>query len=298
MAFSPQPELVRTADALREALARARSRGLRVGFVPTMGALHRGHLRLVDEARHRAAYTAVSIFVNPTQFGPNEDLARYPRDLESDLSQCAAADVDLVFAPEMGEMYPPGDTTRVRVGALGETLCGPFRPGHFEGVATIVAKLFALLTPCVAVFGRKDFQQLKIIERMARDLLFDVEIVGVSTERDADGLALSSRNAYLSADERERARAIPRALGQACSAFAAGERRAGALRAMAVAEVTALISAVDYIALTNPATLVPIDDGAILTGPALLAIAVRLGKTRLIDNVVLGEDRCPGAEAT
>ena len=168
------PTVVRTTGALREALGHARARGHIVGLVPTMGALHRGHLHLVDEARQRSGVVLVSIFVNPTQFGPNEDLARYPRDLDGDVAKCAAAHVDLVFAPDPVEMYPPGDATRVRVGGLGDSLCGPFRPGHFEGVATVVAKLFALASPCLAVFGRKDYQQLKIIERMAQDLRFDV----------------------------------------------------------------------------------------------------------------------------
>src|SRR5260221_218014 len=195
-------EVARAREAFRQALGRARTKGDRVGFVPTMGALHSGHLQLAREAKRRAPYTAFSIFVNPTQFGPNEDLGRYPRDLEGDLRKCASVGVDLVFAPDASEMYPAGDATRVRVGALSEALCGPFRAGHFEGVATVVAKLFALAAPCLAVVGRKDYQQLRVIERMARDLLFDVEVVGVPTVRDDDGLAMSSRNAYLSPEER------------------------------------------------------------------------------------------------
>jgi pantoate--beta-alanine ligase len=292
------PILVGSNDAFREALAAARARGQRVGFVPTMGALHEGHLALVREARRRAPFTAVSIFVNPTQFGPNEDLARYPRDLDSDLGRCAAAGVDLVFAPTPSEMYPPGEATRVRVGALAEPLCGAFRPGHFEGVATVVAKLFALAAPCVAVFGRKDYQQLRVIDRMARDLLFAVEIVGVPTVRDGDGLALSSRNAYLSAAERDRARAIPAALAEAWSAFESGERRAGALRAIVTNRVTPRATKVDYVTLADPETLAPIDDAATLEGPALLAVALFVEKTRLIDNVVLGQDPPPRGSET
>jgi pantoate--beta-alanine ligase len=262
-----------------------------VGFVPTMGALHEGHLELVREAKRRAPFTAVSIFVNPTQFGPNEDLARYPRDLEADVERCASVGTDVVFAPEAPEMYPAGASTRVRVGALAEPLCGAFRPGHFEGVATVVAKLFVLAAPCVAVFGRKDYQQLRVIERMAKDLLFAVEIVGVPTVRDGDGLALSSRNAYLSREERERARSIPRALGEAMAAFEKGERRAGVLREMALTRVRPNATRIDYVTIADPETLVPIDDGASLEGPALLALAMFVEKTRLIDNVVLGQDR-------
>jgi pantoate--beta-alanine ligase len=284
---------VRTADAFREALSAARAAGQKVGFVPTMGALHRGHLELVREAKRRAQFAAVSIFVNPAQFGPNEDLSRYPRDLTGDLERCATVGTDVVFAPEPSEMYPPGDVTRVRVGTLAEPLCGAFRPGHFEGVATVVAKLFALAAPCVAVFGRKDYQQLRVIERMAEDLLFAVEIVGVPTVRDADGLALSSRNAYLSPEERERARAIPLALGEAWSAFERGERRAGALRDIVASRVTPRATKVDYVAVADPETLAPIDDAALLVGPALLALAVFIEKTRLIDNVVLGRDASP-----
>jgi len=263
-----------------------------------MGALHRGHLHLVEHAHRRAGYVLVSIFVNPTQFGPSEDLARYPRDFDGDIAKCADADVDLVFAPGPVEMYPPGDATRVRVGALAEPLCGPFRPSHFEGVATVVAKLFALASPCTAVFGRKDYQQLKIIERMACDLRFDVAIVGVTTVRDGDGLALSSRNAYLSVDERARARAVPRALAKAAAAYASGERRAGALEAMARAEVSSAMTAIDYVSVADPTTLAPHDTAFRLEGPALLALAVRLGKTRLIDNMVLGEEAPPEVTST
>jgi pantoate--beta-alanine ligase len=255
-----------------------------------MGALHEGHLELVREAKRRAPFVAVSIFVNPTQFGPNEDLARYPRNLEADLERCGAVGTAIVFAPDTSEMYPPGDATRVRVGALAEPLCGAFRPGHFEGVATVVAKLFALAAPCVAVFGRKDYQQLRVIERMARDLLFAVEIVGVATVRDADGLAMSSRNAYLSPQERERARSIPRALGEAVRAFEVGERRAGALRQIVTSRVAPAATKVDYVTVADPETLAPIDDGATLEGPALVALAAFIEKTRLIDNVVLGVD--------
>jgi len=286
-------EVVRTGQDFREALSRARARGLRIGFVPTMGALHGGHLKLVEEALRMADVAVVSIFVNPTQFGPHEDLSRYPRDLDADLAKCAAAGVGVVFTPDAVEMYPPGDSTRVRVSGLTETLCGPFRPGHFEGVATVVAKLFALAEPCVAVFGRKDFQQLRVVDRLARDLLFEVSVIGIPIVREHDGLALSSRNVYLSAEERERARAIPRALGRAWSAFAAGEGRVGALRAVARDELTPAMTRIDYVAMADPTTLHILPDDASLNGPALLAIAAHVGTTRLIDNIVLGEDAPP-----
>jgi pantoate--beta-alanine ligase len=287
------PRVLRTRDTFREALDAARAKGQRVGFVPTMGGLHEGHLELVRHAKQRAPFVAVSIFVNPTQFGPNEDLARYPRNLEADLERCASVGTDVVFAPEPSEMYPPGEATRVRVAGLADPLCGAFRPGHFEGVATVVTKLFALAAPCVAVFGRKDYQQLRIIERMAKDLLFAVEIVGVPTVRDTDGLALSSRNAYLSPKDRERARAIPAALGEAWSAFERGERRAGVLRDIVASRVAAVATKVDYVTVANPETLAPIDDAVVLAGPALLALAAFVEKTRLIDNVVLGHDASP-----
>jgi pantoate--beta-alanine ligase len=292
-AHSRFPEIARTSDAFRQALDQARSRGLHVGLVPTMGALHTGHLELVREAKRRASYTALSIFVNPTQFGPNEDLGRYPRDLEGDLKKCADAGVDLVFAPEPVEMYSPDDATRVRVADLADVLCGPFRPGHFEGVATVVAKLFALAAPCVAVFGRKDYQQLRIIERLAKDLLFAVEVVGVPTVREPDGLAQSSRNAYMTPEERGRAGSIPVALAKAWTAFARGERRVETLRGVVAAHLAPQVTRIDYVTVADRKRLATIDDRAELTAAALLAIAVWIGKTRLIDNVVLGEDPSP-----
>jgi pantoate--beta-alanine ligase len=282
-------ELVRTVADFRAACDRARAAG-KLGLVPTMGALHRGHVALIEEARRRAANAAVTIFVNPTQFGPKEDLARYPRDLEGDLEKCAAAGASLVFAPEASEMYPSNERTRVRVSELTEHLCGASRPGHFEGVATIVTKLFAATGPCVAVFGRKDYQQLKVIERMTRDLLLPVEIVPFPTVREADGLALSSRNAYLSAEERERALAIVRALRAALESFAAGERSASALRAPAAAAIEAAGLRVDYVTLADADRLVPFADAARVPERAVLAVAAYAGATRLIDNAVLGED--------
>jgi len=256
-----------------------------------MGALHAGHLALVREAKRRAQFVVASIFVNPTQFGPNEDLGKYPRDLAGDLARLAPLGVDAVFAPPPTEIYDAGEDTRVHVGRLTEPLCGRTRPGHFDGVATVVAKLFNLVGPSVAVFGRKDYQQLLVVRRMTRDLLAPVEIVGVPTLREADGLAMSSRNAFLSPDERDRALGLVRGLSAAARAFASGERRARALEEAARGPIDRVASSVDYVDVRDPDTLAPFDG---LTGArALLAVACRIGTTRLIDNVVLGEEPAP-----
>jgi pantoate--beta-alanine ligase len=279
----------RAAD-VRARCTEARAGGLTVGFVPTMGALHEGHLALVRLARQKASFVVASIFVNPTQFGPREDLSRYPRDLPGDVRKLESVGVDLVFAPEVGEMYAPGEQTRVRVGSLAEPLCGAIRPGHFEGVATVVAKLFAIVGPCAAVFGRKDYQQLLVIRRMTRDLLFPVEIVAHPIVREADGLAMSSRNAYLSADERVRALAIVRGLDTAARLFAGGERSVPELERAARAPIERVASSIDYVEVRDRDSL---DALVELSGPAVLAVACRVGSTRLIDNLVLGEDSIP-----
>ena len=280
--------ILRTPDEVRAKCNEVRARGERVAFVPTMGALHDGHLALVRCAREAAPFVVVSIFVNPTQFGPNEDFSRYPRDLEGDVAKLAKVAAGAVFAPEPGAMYPPGEETRVRVGALAEPLCGAFRPGHFEGVTTVVAKLFAIVGPCVAVFGKKDYQQLAILRRMTTDLFLPVTIVGHPIVREADGLAMSSRNAYLSAEERARALSLSRALRAAQAAFARGERDAAALERLARAEVQRGADTIDYVSVVDPDTLQPFS--APIGARALAAIACRVGKTRLIDNFVLGED--------
>jgi pantoate--beta-alanine ligase len=277
----------------RAACDAVRARGERLGFVPTMGALHAGHLQLVKVARRHAERVAVSIFVNPTQFGPNEDFAKYPRTLERDVELLAGAGADLVLAPAADEIYPAGEATRVRVVGLTEHLCGPFRPGHFEGVATVVTKLLSIAGPCAAVFGRKDYQQLKVIERLARDLLMPVQVIGEPTVRDADGLALSSRNAYLSAEERERALAISRALRAAAASFRAGERRAGALIEPVRAALTAAGLRADYADIADPDRLEPFGPDQQVGERALIAVAAYVGTTRLIDNLVLGEDAAP-----
>ncbi len=286
-------DVVREPEAFRAACEAARARGQRVGLVPTMGALHAGHVALVDEAVRRAPFVAVSVFVNPTQFGPNEDLARYPRTLDADVAKSAAAGAAIVFAPESAAMYPPGDETRVQVGATAGPLCGAHRPGHFEGVATVVTKLFALSGPCVAVFGRKDFQQLRVINRLVTDLFLPVELVGLRTVREADGLALSSRNAYLSPEARTAARAIPLGLTDAARAFAEGERRAGALVDRVRSRVAKIATSIDYVDAADPDSLAVFGADARVGERALLALAVRVGATRLIDNVVLGEDPPP-----
>jgi pantoate--beta-alanine ligase len=258
-----------------------------------MGALHEGHLELVRAAERRGDFVVVSIFVNPTQFGPEEDFARYPRDLAADVARVAVVGAGVVFAPDAADVYPAGEQTRVRVGALASHLCGAHRPGHFEGVATVVTKLWSIVGPCVAVFGRKDYQQLVVLRRVARDLFIPVEIVGHPIVREADGLALSSRNAYLSPEERERALALSRSLFEASRAFDAGERSVGALLDPARATVAAAATSIDYVALADPETLEPLDPAETVAGRAVLAIAARVGATRLIDNFVLGEDVRP-----
>lgn len=290
---SSVPEVVAQAAEFRAACDGVRDRKKTLGLVPTMGALHAGHLALVAEAKRRADVVALTIFVNPTQFGPNEDFAKYPRVLERDLELCRESGVAIVFAPPTSEMYPDGERTRVRVEGLTEHLCGPFRPGHFEGVATIVTKLFVLAGRAVAVFGKKDYQQLQVVRRLARDLVLPTEVVGHATLRDPDGLALSSRNQYLSATERARALAVPSGLSAAVRAHAAGERRAGELRRIALSSIEAVATSIDYVSVADPETLVPIPADADVGRRALIAVAAFVGSTRLIDNVVLGEDKDP-----
>ena len=275
----------------RAAADEARLHG-RLGLVPTMGALHEGHLALVAEARRRGArQVALTLFVNPMQFGPGEDFTRYPRTLDADLDRCRAAGVDLVFAPDRASMYPKGFQSEVRVSDVTRRLEGAHRPGHFVGVTTVVAKLFGLAGPCVACFGRKDYQQYRTIVRMVEDLDMPVEVVGLATVREPDGLALSSRNRYLDAGERARAVGIARGLRAAHAAFAGGERAPSRLERLVRAEVEATFDAVDYVDVSCPDTLDPFESSA--GDRALVAVAARLGSTRLIDNTVLGEDGAP-----
>jgi pantoate--beta-alanine ligase len=263
----------------------ARRRGDTIAFVPTMGSLHEAHLTLMREGRKRASLLASSLFVNPTQFGPNEDFARYPRNFERDCRMMEAVPVDVLFAPEPDVMYPAGSQTWVEVTEVTTGLCGSHRPGHFRGVTTVVAKLFNIVKPHVALFGEKDFQQLRAIERMVSDLNFDLAIVPVATVREPDGLAMSSRNSYLSADERERALALSRALAAAHERFAAGARDPDELvRAVAsVLERTPEIR-VEYVEAVDAETLKPMAE---IDRPVVVAIAAHVGKTRLIDNMVL-----------
>ncbi|MBN1557063.1 MAG: pantoate--beta-alanine ligase [Lentisphaerae bacterium] len=278
-----------TVHSVREMQARAadaRRRNRRTGLVPTMGYLHEGHLSLVRLAREHGDRVVVSIFVNPAQFGPAEDLDRYPRDLERDLALCREEGVDTVFAPSAEAMYAPDASVWVEETALSRGLCGAGRPGHFRGVATVVAKLFHIVQPDVAVFGRKDYQQARVIERMVRDLNWPVRILLGPIVREADGLAMSSRNAYLSAEERVRARRLYVALREAERLAGAGTREAAALRTR-MREVLEAGGGVDveYAEVVDARTLEPVERVA---GPAVALVAARVGATRLIDNVELG----------
>lgn len=276
-------ELIREIDPLRARLALARERGLRVGVVPTMGALHRGHLALVAEARKRAQVVVVTVFVNPTQFGPNEDFTKYPRMLEKDVEACRAAGADLVFSPgDPQVIYPEGDETRVRVPTTAKHLEGEFRPHHFEGVATVCMKLFQIVGPSVAVFGRKDYQQLMVIREMVRQLNLPLGIVAGATLREADGLAMSSRNGYLSAAERMQAPQLQHELAAIVAAVRAGERDYAMLAVTAVRHLKMAGWRVDYIEVRDADTLAPPVPGS----PRLVVLgAAWLGRTRLIDNL-------------
>jgi len=275
-------QIVRDIEALDEALAALRADGGTVAFVPTMGALHAGHMALVAEARRRATHVVASIFVNPTQFGPNEDLTRYPRREASDAQMLEGEGVALLWAPEVAAMYPNGAEISVRAGAVGDVLDGAARPGHFDGVTTVVARLFEQVRPDVAVFGEKDYQQLLVVRQMVRDLALPVEIVGIPTQRDADGLALSSRNLYLTEEERLAARALPRALGEAAAALQDGAEVEPTLAAARDKLARAGFDPIDYVELRDAETLAPLDR---LDRPARLLAAAKLGATRLIDNL-------------
>ena len=283
-------EIFRTPAAMRARVEDLRRDGRRIAVVPTMGALHAGHLDLVRVARAKADVVILTIFVNPTQFGPNEDLAKYPRDEAGDLAQARAAGIDLAFCPDAAAMYPAGAQTFIEVRELQQPMCGASRPGHFAGVATVVAKLFHATLPHLAVFGEKDYQQLAIIRRMVRDLDFAIEIVGVPIVREPDGLAMSSRNAFLSAADRKAALSLSAGLAAAEQAYNAGERSAAALLAAARAPIEAeSLTRIDYVDLRDAEELSPIER---VERKAVLAMAVFVGtdakRTRLIDNRVIG----------
>lgn len=281
-------EQVRELSRLRDRVGAARARGLTIGFVPTMGALHDGHLSLVRQARAACGFVVVSIFVNPTQFGPGEDFERYPRSPEKDAALCAAAGVDLVYTPDAPDVYPADFATSIRVAGVTEGGEGTIRPGHFPGVAAAVAKLFLRVQPDKAFFGRKDLQQVALVRRLIRDLDFPVELVVGETVRDADGLALSSRNAYLSPEDRRLALALPRALLAARARVEQGERDPGSVEKAAREDLEKAGLSVDYADVVDWATM---RRPARVEPGTALAAAVRVGKTRLIDNVLLLEER-------
>jgi pantoate--beta-alanine ligase len=283
------PAVANTIEKVRESVAAARMRSLRTGLVPTMGALHAGHLSLIRAARAETGYVVVSIFVNPTQFGPHEDLSRYPRPLDQDLSICKSEKVDLVFVPDVATVYPHGFETFVEVTELQKVLCGPSRPGHFRGVATIVLKLFNIVQPDIAYFGQKDGQQARIVQQMVRDLDIPVEIRVCPIVREPDGLALSSRNQYLDPEQRRQATVLYRALETGRQSIQAGEREASVLLNRMKELIQSVSSAViDYVAIVDADSLKPVTR---LEGTIMLALAVKFGQTRLIDNLKLSIPR-------
>jgi pantoate--beta-alanine ligase len=287
-------QIATTRDVLRSALVTLRQQGGgRIALVPTMGALHEGHLSLVRRAQAEADHVVVSIFVNPKQFGPNEDFATYPRQLAADAAMLEAEGVALLWAPSVEEMYPSGFATSISVAGLSEGFCGAARPGHFEGVATVVCKLFNQVEPDLAVFGEKDFQQLAVIRRMARDLDLTrphvSNIIGVPTVREADGLAMSSRNRYLTPAQRAAAAALPRAMREAIAAIEGGAQVPDALAALKAHLLAAGFTSVDYAALADASSLAPLE--ALGKDPARLLVAARIGNTRLIDNMPVGASR-------
>ncbi len=279
-------QLIKSKQQLRRILRDERSKQRHIGLVPTMGYLHEGHLSLIRNARDENDTVVVSVFVNPTQFGEGEDYNTYPRDLKKDMDQCKEAGADIVFAPEVKEMYPVNSVTFVDMKAYTDRLCGASRPGHFRGVMTVVSKLFNIVRPDRAYFGQKDAQQVLVIKRMVRDLDFDIEIVECPIVREADGLALSSRNTYLSPAERKAALVLSKALFEAKKRIEAGERRAILLRTGIIDRLTSEpLVKVDYAEITDGETLEPLEGD--IEGGILIAVAAKIGDTRLIDNIKL-----------
>jgi pantoate--beta-alanine ligase len=279
-------EIIRVPRITQDTCLKHRMEGRSLGFVPTMGALHAGHLSLVKRARAENDFTVVSIFVNPIQFGPSEDLSSYPRNIEEDIALLRKEEVDLLFLPDDAAMYPEGFSTHVDVEHLSAELCGTFRPGHFRGVATVVAKLFNIVQPVRAYFGLKDFQQTAVVRRMVRDLNMNIDVVLCPTVREHDGLAMSSRNRYLSAAERQAAPVVFRALSAAADGITAGMTAAADLRRTMTAVISnePLVTTIEYASVYDPETLAEIDR---IGREVLLAAAVRIGKTRLIDNILV-----------
>ena len=283
-------EIAREIVAARSQVRAARSEGLRIGLVPTMGAFHAGHLSLIEASRGRGDFVVVSIFVNPAQFEPGGDFESYPKDQASDFRRCRQAGVGLVFAPDAAQMYPRPPVTSVQVARLSEHLCGVGRPGHFDGVALVVAKLFNIVQPDTAYFGRKDAQQLAVIRQMTRDLDFPIEIVGCPIVREPDGLALSSRNAYLTAEQRGQAAALHASLSDAAARVAEGRRDIGELTSRIRDVLTqAGPCEIDYVSIVDPETMQPVRE---IAAPALIALAVRIGSARLIDNILVEPPAC------
>jgi len=281
-------QLIEYVSEMQQLFLKAKGEGKSIALVPTMGYLHAGHASLMHEGRKRCDLLVTSIFVNPTQFGAGEDLDKYPRDLERDKAIASAEGVDIIFAPRAGEMYPNGYQTWVDVDTLTLPLCGASRPGHFRGVTTVVSKLFNIVQPDVALFGQKDYQQLAVIRQMVGDLNMPVAVIGMPIVREADGLAMSSRNAYLSPEERQKALCLSRALGAARSAYRSGERNIAALRQLVVETIEAeKMPVIDYADFRHGTTLQEVE---IADRQTLLALAVKIGTTRLIDNCILGED--------
>ena len=280
-------DVLNTADATQKRCAELRLQGKTLAFVPTMGFFHEGHLELMRVGKRLADVLVISIFVNPTQFGPQEDLDAYPRDTEGDLSRAQEVGVDIVFLPTAEEMYPEGYQTRVEVERVTRHLCGLSRPRHFQGVTTVVAKLFNITKPHIAVFGQKDYQQLTAITRMVKDLNMDIQIVGVPTVREADGLAMSSRNNYLTSEQRKSALCLKKSLDLAKDMVRGGDKDAAVIKE-AVNELIRSYpyTEIDYVTVCDPVSL---EDVGRIEGEALLALAVKVGKSRLIDNCILGE---------
>jgi pantoate--beta-alanine ligase len=279
------PAVATTINEVRFEIKKARAAKQTIGLVPTMGGLHAGHASLIRAARTNADCTVVSLFINPTQFGPNEDLGRYPQSFDADHEFCGAVGADLLFAPSASEMYPEGFSTFVDVGGLGDHLCGASRPGHFRGVATVVLKLFNIVVPDMAIFGQKDAQQARIIQQMVRDLNLQLRIIVAPTVREHDGLAMSTRNRYLDPQQRAGAVVLHRALEKATALVAGGETSAARIEALLAQEVASTRGArLDYARVVDNGTLQPIEA---LERPALAALAVFFGTTRLIDNTIL-----------